>query len=54
MIHWEFAKNKLLKIENLACNFKDEETNVYVKPYYNSTFSEKGDQLQKRDIIFFI
>ena len=29
MIRWKFAENKLLKIENFACNFKDEETNVY-------------------------
>ena len=29
MISWKFAQNKLLKIENFARNFKDEETNVY-------------------------
>ena len=33
MIRWKFAKNKPLKIENFAHNFKDKQM-CTVKPYY--------------------
>ena len=49
MILWE-------NMIECANQWKTDRLLIIMKPrdIYKSTFSEKGDQLQKRDIIFFV